>query len=100
MKLRKTIAIALIAASISPVAYAKDATYMEEGSSVVIMNGNEKDIEKNVINVDGTAYVPLRALSDVLGYNVYWKDGKIVVGEQSEKELSQMNKRRLSCSKI
>ena len=67
MKLRKTIAIALIAASISPVAYAKDATYMEEGSSVVIMNGNEKDIEKNVINVDGTAYVPLRALSDVLG---------------------------------
>lgn len=90
MKLRKTIAIALIAASISPVAYAKDATYMEEGSSVVIMNGNEKDIEKNVINVDGTAYVPLRALSDVLGYNVYWKDGKIVVGEQSEKELSQM----------
>ena len=66
MKLRKTIAIALIAASISPVAYAKDATYMEEGSSVVIMNGNEKDIEKNVINVDGTAYVPLRALSCIL----------------------------------
>lgn len=63
---------------------------MEENSSVVITNGNEKDIEHNVINVDGTAYVPLRALSDILGYNVYWKDGKIVVGEQSEKELSQM----------
>lgn len=90
MKLKKTVAVLLIFAALSPTIYAKDPIYLEQGSSEIIVNGEVVDINNEVININDSSYVPLRALSEILGYSVYWKDGKIAIGKQTEQELSQM----------
>lgn len=90
MKLKRTIALALIIAALSPSVYAADSVYLKENSSNAVINGKTEDIEYDILNIDGTAYIPLRAISKVLGYDVYWKEGKIVVGTRDEKALSEM----------
>ncbi|MDD6483382.1 MAG: polysaccharide lyase family 8 super-sandwich domain-containing protein [Clostridiales bacterium] len=90
MKLKRFISIFLALAALSPAAYAKDAVYMEENSTTVIDTGKTHELSEPVKNIDGTVYVPVRSVLELLGYNVYWEDGKLVIGKQDEAVLSDM----------
>ena len=90
MKLKKFIAIFLAVAAMSPSAFAKDATYIEEDNTLVINDLTLEELDLPPVNVEGTVYVPLRSFLEMLGYNVYWEDGKMAVGKQDEETLSAM----------
>ena len=71
--------------------FAKDSIYFEEGNQNAIVNGQtvpiSEDDDAAPINIDGKVYIPIRFLSKLLGQNVYWEDGKIAIGDQSEEVL-------------
>lgn len=90
MKQKKIIALLLALAAFSPAVHAQTTVYFNENSSEIVVNGTETDLGSDVLNIDGTVYVPLRGLSEALGYSVYWKDGKIIAGTKSEEDLSKM----------
>lgn len=87
----KGVTVLLAAAALfSPSVYAGDAIFMNEGSSDVIVNSKVTDIDREILNIDGTVYVPLRSMSKILGFNVFWNNGKIVAGTQNENDLKLM----------
>lgn len=91
MKKKQAVAALLITAvTASPYAYAGDAVFMTEGSSQAIVNSQMTDMGNEVLNIDGTAYVPLRSMSEIFGFDVYWQNGKIVVGKQDKEKLMTM----------
>lgn len=91
MKLKKFIAILLALSSMpAGAAFAKDATYIEEDNTVIIDGGVLKELDLPPVNVEGSVYVPLRSFLEMLGYSVYWEDGKMAVGKQDEETLKDM----------
>lgn len=69
---------------------AQDPVYIKEGSTQILVDGLPQQTETAPVNIDGRVYVPVREFSALLGRNVFWKNGVIMVGEQSEQELADM----------
>lgn len=69
---------------------AQEPVYFKEGSNQILVDGLPQQTEDAPVNIDGRVYVPVRMFSELLGRNVYWKDGVFLVGEQSEQTLSDM----------
>lgn len=90
-RLLATAAALALSASAVMGAWAAPAVYLQEGSPYALVNGNKVEIGENaapIINGD-TTLIPLRFLSETLGKSVYWKDGLIVIGEESTETLGE-----------
>jgi oligopeptide transport system substrate-binding protein len=53
------------------------------GSSEMNINGQPKALESAAELVDGTTFVPLRAIVEALGQEVFYDEGLILIGEKS-----------------
>lgn len=43
----------------------------------VLVNGQQLPVDKPVLNLDGTTYVPLRSVLDIMGAQTEWSGGKV-----------------------
>lgn len=94
MKHKKWIAYALLTAMASGTigVSAKDAVYIKENVPNAVIDGETVDIENPPLNIDGKVYIPLRFFTELFNKNVYWNDGVMTVGDQSQEVLADMTK--------
>lgn len=54
---------------------------MTVGSRVVMVNGRTADrpLDQSVTLKDDRAYIPLRGTAELLGHDVYWYRGEVVI---------------------
>jgi len=66
----------------SAIVFAKNFEAVAENFSVLV-NGKEWKTDKPIVTIDGSTYLPLRALGDALGVAVNWNDelGRVEIGE-------------------
>ncbi len=91
MNFKKNVAIISAAALLVPAAAsAYDPVYIDEDNTKVIVNGQTEELSDAPINIDGKMYIPIREFANLLGKNVYWNDGVVAIGDQSEATLEKM----------
>ncbi|MBQ7668780.1 MAG: hypothetical protein IJS47_05590 [Clostridia bacterium] len=88
--MKKVIKICLICALIfSGVAVAATSFNALQATFPILINGSEWTTDKPVVVIDGSTYLPLRAMAEVLGVGINWNEGKRQV--EVKKEEKDMN---------
>lgn len=65
------VASSTVSAATPEIANAVQAVFAEFN---LVVDGEEKQIKKDPLIVDGTAYYPIREMSELLGYNLEWQE--------------------------
>ena len=60
---------------------------MTQGKKTATVDGAEFDINGDILNVGGRIFIPLRSASNLIGKNVIWRDGLIVISGRDIEKL-------------
>ncbi|MBQ7668771.1 MAG: copper amine oxidase N-terminal domain-containing protein [Clostridia bacterium] len=88
--MKKFIKIFLCCAIIfGSVAFAATSFNALQATFPILINGSKWQTDKPVVVIDGSTYLPLRAMAEVLGVDINWNEGKrqVEVGGGSIKEI-------------
>lgn len=60
---------------------------MTQGEKTATVDGEAYDINGDILNIGGRIFIPLRSASSLIGKNVIWKDGLIIISGQNIEKL-------------
>lgn len=94
MRMKKIISGVLIGLLIGVAGTTFATQYVvEDASFPILVNGQAFKTDKPIVTINGSTYMPLRAIGEALGVKVNWNDdkGQVEIGETVTSEYSYSN---------
>lgn len=73
----------------SGVSYAATEYKAIQANYKIVVNGVEQKLSNNPVTINNSTYLPIRAVGEVLGYNVGFKDNVITLTDKSQNTISK-----------
>ncbi len=80
----------------SGVAFAATSFNALQATFPILINGSKWTTDKPVVVIDGSTYLPLRAMAEVLGVGINWNEGKRQVEVDANKTVMEVDESRIT----